>query len=394
MKKIALQTMGVIFAMMISGAVSATVQDIIPIEGLLADANGEPIDGLVDITFSLYRAESGGTALWSDVFADVDVSMGLFSVYLGTGSALNFTTLLDNPELWVGMTVETDPEMNRIPLYSVPFAIESAVCGRLGSLTESDVLTAEADPNYEASAAAGISDGQITEWDEAYAWGNHAGLYVRIPQTCTAGYVLKYSGTAWDCAPDVNTDSGGDITAVVAGAGLRGGGDTGSVNVSVDTTVTQTRVASVCPAGQGINTIREDGTVSCEGPENIGLDWANISITNVDVRTSAVDVGTVTLNAPAAGYVVVTFNGYAYADTGDKILLAVSATSKMWSINDGHVPITGPGATPFSHTRVYTVSAAGNYTYYGVAQNYVDTAGSGRTSVYATLTAVYYPNRY
>lgn len=40
---------------------------------------------------------------------------------------------------------------------------------------------------------------------------------------CTSGEIAKWDGTAWACAADDNTDSGGDITGVAAGTGLTGG---------------------------------------------------------------------------------------------------------------------------------------------------------------------------
>jgi hypothetical protein len=43
--------------------------------------------------------------------------------------------------------------------------------------------------------------------------------------------VLKWSGTAW--VPSGDNDAGGDITGVTAGAGLTGGGISGSVSVSL-----------------------------------------------------------------------------------------------------------------------------------------------------------------
>ena len=61
--------------------------------------------------------------------------------------------------------------------------------------------------------------------------------------TCAAGQLLKWNGAGWACASDIDTDTnaGGDITAITAGTGLEGGGATGDVALSLLTT---------CAAGQ------------------------------------------------------------------------------------------------------------------------------------------------
>ena len=128
-----------------------------------------------------------------------------------------------------------------------------------------------------------------------------------------------------------------------------------------------------------------------------GLEWVEISQVGVDIRTTAINVGEVVVSAPSAGYVIVRFDGQACPSTGDRITLAASDTSATWSTNDGNVGVYGDGTTgckPFSHTRVYTVSSSGDYSYYAVAHNWVDKAGDGLASVYATLTAQYFPVRY
>ena len=126
-------------AALFSNVAFATVPELLPLQGVLSDSADQPIDGLTDLTFTLYDDESGTTNLWSDTFEDVDVVDGFFTVYLGSDTPLDFSSLLSNAEIWLGITVNTDPEMDRFPLATVPFSVEADVCSSVGSLTESDI---------------------------------------------------------------------------------------------------------------------------------------------------------------------------------------------------------------------------------------------------------------
>jgi len=72
--------------------------------------------------------------------------------------------------------------------------------------------------------------------------GTAGDVTLSLLTTCGAGQLLKWSGSAWACANDIDTDtdtnSGGDITAVSTnvGSGLQGGGATGAVAISLLTT--------------------------------------------------------------------------------------------------------------------------------------------------------------
>jgi len=59
---------------------------LISYQGRLADADGNPITGKVNIEFRLYDVPTGGVPLWEEFWTGgnaVDVSDGLFSVMLG-----------------------------------------------------------------------------------------------------------------------------------------------------------------------------------------------------------------------------------------------------------------------------------------------------------------------
>ncbi|MFK7923922.1 MAG: T9SS type A sorting domain-containing protein [Bacteroidia bacterium] len=116
--------------------------------------------------------------------------------------------------------------------------------------------------------------------------------------------------------------------------------------------------------------------------------------TNVPLRGAPVTLNSLSLDVPAAGKVLVHFNGYGIADIGDRIIMAANNQAD-WMVNDGQVGIESVDADlnrmAFSHTRMFDVNA-GTQTFYAVAENYVETDGSGSASVYGNLTYQYFPN--
>ena len=117
------------------------------------------------------------------------------------------------------------------------------------------------------------------------------------------------------------------------------------------------------------------------------------------IAKSGIDVSNVTpfaeisIEPPVDGRVIVTFDGMCLSSAGDRIVLAAS-DAPSWSPDDGAVGVEAIDAdlnrNGFSHSRSYDV-AAGSHTFYGVVQNYVETDGDGKASVYGALTVKFVP---
>ena len=120
------------------------------------------------------------------------------------------------------------------------------------------------------------------------------------PAGCLTNQVLQWDGANWVC---VDFSSGaGEITEIITGTGLTGGGTSGSVTLSANTSYLQERVTGSCPVGQSIRVIDSSGGVICEvddtTPEGIvigstrtrtiipGAGFGNCPGTNVKVPTS------------------------------------------------------------------------------------------------------------
>lgn len=119
----------------------------------------------------------------------------------------------------------------------------------------------------------------------------------------------------------------------------------------------------------------------------------SISKPGINLRGTVIELGSIVVDIPSDGYVVVHFDGECYASIGDLIAVAASDNGD-WASNDGNVSIENSKegfGRPFSHTRVYQASA-GQHTYYAVGQNVVETQGSGIASIYGTLTVEYFPD--
>jgi len=94
------------------------VDAVIPIQGRLTDASGNPLSGTYIITASIYNVSSGGTALCSDG-DNVTVSNGLF--YMDINNCTS--AILNGQQLYLGIKVGSDAEMTpRKAIYPVPYA--------------------------------------------------------------------------------------------------------------------------------------------------------------------------------------------------------------------------------------------------------------------------------
>ena len=95
----------------------------------------------------------------------------------------------------------------------------------------------------------------------------------RVREGCPAGQSIRVIEESGGITCEADANSGGDITGVTAGDGLAGGGHSGTVSLRVDNTQVQRRVSQNCAMGRSIREIRADGTVVCGGGPDYDSGW-------------------------------------------------------------------------------------------------------------------------
>ena len=93
-------------------------------QGRLLDADAEPVEDELDISFRLMDSASGGNTLWEELHT-VEFSNGFYNVSLGTDETNNpiEDDVLDQWPLWLEVQVDGESAMiPRVSIGSVPFA--------------------------------------------------------------------------------------------------------------------------------------------------------------------------------------------------------------------------------------------------------------------------------
>jgi hypothetical protein len=117
---------GIGFAVMAAAGTALAVPPYLSEQGRLFDDMGVPVDATVSVTFSIYSASTGGSALWTET-QSIAVDNGYFSAVLGdesNGGTAIPASVFNGSTRYLGVKIGADPEMTpRQTVVSVPYAI-------------------------------------------------------------------------------------------------------------------------------------------------------------------------------------------------------------------------------------------------------------------------------
>ncbi|MBZ5545917.1 MAG: hypothetical protein LAO07_19950, partial [Acidobacteriia bacterium] len=116
-----------------NAAAQSSVPRLVRFNGTVKDATGKPLSGPVDVTFELFREDSGGQPLWWETQrVEVD-AQGRYVVLLGAmhPDGLPMDLFTSGEARWLGIAVGKI-EQARVLLVSVPYALKAGDAETLG----------------------------------------------------------------------------------------------------------------------------------------------------------------------------------------------------------------------------------------------------------------------
>lgn len=200
-------------------------------QGKLTNNSGVPIHGNTAIQFSLYTADSGGAAIWSENYDGnsgrpiINVVNGHFSVELGTISALSKSEF-SHAALYLGIKVGSDSEMTpRISLLSSPFSFQSDNADTVDNLHAASFLRADAASSGSHKLAITVNTG--SDWA------------MQLEQSSSTGYGLevKTASTGTHPAIKVTGSSGQSLFRVQGNGNIGIGVATATQKLEIDGTI-------------------------------------------------------------------------------------------------------------------------------------------------------------
>ena len=118
--------------LMLTSSASAQIPRILSMQGVLLDANNQPLaDGMYNMTFRIYDAQSGGNMLFEEYFA-VPVPDGNYLAVIGEKNALN---LAFHKPYWMSVTPDGGKEAPRMQLTTSPYAFKAVMTEKADTAT-------------------------------------------------------------------------------------------------------------------------------------------------------------------------------------------------------------------------------------------------------------------
>ena len=248
-------------------------------QGYLTNASGVPINGTVQMVFSIYNVSSGGSPLWTETHS-VTVSQGVYSVILGEGSTPTPINLPFDTTYYLGVQAGTDPEMTpRKVLTSVGYAFQA-----LNSEMVGGKKLVELDNRYgQVSPVQNPRSNTLTTVDSVGGVGQYTSITIGTDGLPVISYsdvtnsdlkVVKCGNAACSSGNTLTTvDSGGDVGSFKS---ITIGTDGLPVISYSDFTNFDLKVAhcgnAACSSGNTLTTVDSGGDVGSFNSITIGTD--------------------------------------------------------------------------------------------------------------------------
>ncbi len=136
------------------------------------------------------------------------------------------------------------------------------------SLTGATINEATLGTVPSAQTAGTATSAQSAEDAQALGGEPASAFQARVSDACSSGEAI--SSIAADGGVGCQATGSGTITEVLAGTGLTGGGDSGSVSLAADPTVVQNRVGGTCSGVTAVQSVAQNGTVNCTQASAVG----------------------------------------------------------------------------------------------------------------------------
>jgi hypothetical protein len=121
---------------------SADVPKLVKFSGTAKDLDGKPLSGALGVTFSLYKDQQGGSALWIETQNVQADATGHYSALLGSASVegVPLSLFSSGEAQWLGVQVHGQPAQPRVLLVSVPYALKAHEAETLSGKSISDFV--------------------------------------------------------------------------------------------------------------------------------------------------------------------------------------------------------------------------------------------------------------
>jgi len=128
-----------------TGETASALPRLVRFSGTVKDLNGNPLTGVVGVTFALYPEQTGATALWLETQNVTADSNGHYVALLGSTKPDGLPAELFTSEQarWVGVQVSGQPEQARVLLVSAPYALKAGDAETVGGLPPSAFMLAK-----------------------------------------------------------------------------------------------------------------------------------------------------------------------------------------------------------------------------------------------------------